>query len=70
MHGDEELEAEPANSHLKELINCGLSKLIQQEQVSPIMNGVASIMGTSFGKNLACESRTYPCLAGTCEVQL
>ena len=32
--GEEELEAEPASSHLKELINSGLSKLVQQEQVS------------------------------------
>lgn len=34
--GEEELEAESANSHLKELINSGLSKMVQQEQVSAV----------------------------------
>lgn len=39
--GEEEL-GEPANTHLKELINSGLNKLVQQEQVSLIMDGAAS----------------------------
>lgn len=34
--GEEELETEPASSHIKELINCGLSKIVQQEKVRPL----------------------------------